>query len=105
MPCWRRKVLTWHWSPQSTICSICSGDTGTSFTCMATMALSRYLPILIYIRGRPEDSIYLGHQMETYEKEHGRFWVPTVETFSWGTLDAIGRAIHHLRRIGARFET
>lgn len=38
--------------------------------------------------------------MEDSEAENGRFWCPTVETKSWGTLDAIALAVSHIRRIG-----
>ena len=64
------------------------------------LGVSRYLPILLYVRGRPEDSVYIGNAQEDSEAEIGRFWCPTVETNSWGTLDAMALAIHHIRRLG-----
>src|ERR1700728_4316707 len=39
------------------------------------IGVSRYLPILIYAKGRPERSSYIGHPMENYERELDRFWV------------------------------
>jgi Xaa-Pro aminopeptidase len=38
------------------------------------IGVSRYLPILIYVKGRPDQSTYIGHGMEAYEKELGKFW-------------------------------
>ena len=66
---------------------------------------TRYLPILIYPRGQPDRAVYIGNAMEDSEAENGRFWCPTVETSSWGTLDAADLAIQHIRRLtmpGAR---
>ena len=64
------------------------------------LGISRYLPILLYAKGRPEDVVYIGNAMEDSEAKLGRFWCPTVETQSWGTLDAMKLAIEHVRRLG-----
>lgn len=64
------------------------------------IGISRYLPILIYPRGRPDQAAYIGNAMENSEADNGRFWCPTVETRSWDTLDATKRAIEHVRRLG-----
>lgn len=61
---------------------------------------SRYLPILVYPRGRPEDAAYIGNRLEHFEKALDRFWTPVVETRSWGTLDAVEAAAAHIARIG-----
>ena len=41
------------------------------------IGVSRYLPILVYVKGQPELAAYIGHPMESYERELGKFWVPT----------------------------
>ena len=64
------------------------------------IGITRYLPILVYPRGRPDHAAYVGNAMEDSEAENGRFWCPTVETRSWGTLDATALAINHIRRVG-----
>jgi Xaa-Pro aminopeptidase len=64
------------------------------------IGVSRYLPLLVYPRGHPERSTYIGSPMESYEKELNRFWVPRVETAASGTTDAMQLAVDHLRRIG-----
>src|SRR6187401_1981159 len=38
------------------------------------IGLSRYLPLLVYVRGKPEDAVYVGNPMENYERELGKFW-------------------------------
>ena len=66
---------------------------------------TRYLPILIYPKGSPGSAVYIGNAMEDSEVENRRFWCTTVETRSWGTLDATSLAIDHLKRLtrpGAR---
>lgn len=64
------------------------------------IGITRYLPIMIYPRGRPDRAVYVGNAMEDSEAENGRFWCRTVETTSWGTLDATALAIDHIRRLG-----
>jgi Xaa-Pro aminopeptidase len=38
------------------------------------IGVSRYLPLLVYVKGRPDESTYIGHAMESYEKDLGKFW-------------------------------
>jgi Xaa-Pro aminopeptidase len=66
------------------------------------VGIERYLPILIYRKGRPEDAVYIGNGMEDSEAENGRFWCPKVETRSWGTLDAASLAAKHIERLNGR---
>ena len=68
------------------------------------VAMSRYLPLLIYFKGRPERATYVGCPMEAWEEEAGRFWMPEIEPVAWGTEDAMLQAVRHLRGLGgARF--
>jgi Xaa-Pro aminopeptidase len=62
--------------------------------------ISRYLPLLIYVPGKPEATVYIGNGMEAYEKENGRFWMPTIE-YAGTSLAAMSAAIAHLRRLGS----
>jgi Xaa-Pro aminopeptidase len=57
------------------------------------------LPVLIYQKGHPERTAYIGNRMEGFEHELGQIWTPVVKTASWGTLDAIGLAIDHVRKL------
>src|SRR3984957_547061 len=41
------------------------------------VGVSRYLPMLVYVKGHPEQSTYIGQGLKTYEKELGKFWTPT----------------------------
>ncbi|MBV9219728.1 MAG: aminopeptidase P family protein [Methylobacteriaceae bacterium] len=66
------------------------------------IGISRYLPLLIYRRGRTEDAVYIGNPMENYERELGKFWVPSLEMQSGGSVDTIERAVRHLSRLGIK---
>ena len=70
------------------------------FGFMDALGVSRYLPVLVYKRGQPEDAAYIGNRMEGFEKDLGKFWTPTVLHKDWGTLDAMADAIAHLRKLG-----
>jgi Xaa-Pro aminopeptidase len=59
--------------------------------------VSRYLPTVIYFRGRPEDAVYIGNAMEAFEHELGKFWTPEVHTKTWSSLGAAEAAISYIR--------
>jgi Xaa-Pro aminopeptidase len=62
------------------------------------IGVSRYLPFLVYVKGRPDQSTYVGHGMESYEKEQGKFWTPSFQT-AGATLDSAQRVVDHLRKL------
>jgi Xaa-Pro aminopeptidase len=70
------------------------------FDYMDAIGVSRYLPILVYRRGKPEDASYIGYRMEAFEKENGRFWTPLVQTMTSTSMDAARFAVEHIKRLG-----
>ena len=60
------------------------------------IGVSRYLPILLYVKGHPERATYVGHPMESYEQELNRFWVPTFSASARMSTDGIEAAIERL---------
>jgi Xaa-Pro aminopeptidase len=70
------------------------------FDVMEAIGTSRYLPAFIYQKGHPENAAYIGNRMEGFERELGSIWTPIVKTASWGTIDAIGLVIEHVRKLG-----
>jgi len=62
------------------------------------IGVSRYLPLLVYVKGRPDQSTYIGHGMEAYEKDLGKFWTPVFQT-AGATLDSTQLAVDHLRKL------
>src|SRR5947208_363437 len=75
------------------------------FDVMDAVWISRYLPILVYPKGRPDQAAYFGNALETYEKQLDKFWTPKVETSNWGTVDAMGLASDYLRRLDRSVRT
>lgn len=69
------------------------------FSHFDAIGLSRYLPILVYIRGRPDDAAYVGNPMENYERELGRFWMPEFIR-AWGSEGAMAAAVDYVRKLG-----
>ena len=65
------------------------------------IGVSRYLPLLVYVKGRPEQSTYIGHGMESYEKDLGKFWTPVFQT-AGATLDSTQLAIDHLGKLAPK---
>ena len=65
------------------------------------IGVSRYLPLLVYVKGRPDQSIYVGHPMESYEKDLGKFWTPTFQK-ARATLDSAQLAADHLGKLAPK---
>ena len=71
------------------------------FTAMDAIGHSRYLPVVVYRRGRAEQAAYIGNRMEAGEHANHPFWTPTFLPAAWGSVDAARLALAHLTRIGA----
>ena len=72
------------------------------FAAMDAIGTSRYLPVLVYRTGRPEDAAYIAGRNEkdaiAVRADEGRpLWPPTVEPGASGTLDAMALALKHVR--------
>src|ERR1700746_3842844 len=44
------------------------------FDYMDATGVSRYLPVLVYQKGKPENTAYIGYRLESYEQPLRRFW-------------------------------
>jgi Xaa-Pro aminopeptidase len=66
------------------------------------IGVSRYLPVLVYVKGRPDSATYIGHPMESYEQELNRFWVPTFSATARMSTDGIEAAIGRLATLGSK---
>ena len=75
------------------------------FDYMDAMGVSRYLPVLFYQRGKPENSAYIGYRLEMHEKQLNKFWTPTVQTASSTSADAMQLAVDHIKRLGNGIRT
>jgi Xaa-Pro aminopeptidase len=61
------------------------------------IGVSRYLPLFVYFKGRPQLSAYVANSMEAWERDNDRIWTPNVDTASWGSEDAMAKAVRHLK--------
>src|SRR5947209_13776730 len=48
------------------------------FDYMDAIGVSRYLPVVVYQRGKPESAAYVGYRLEGFEKQLGKFWTPVT---------------------------
>lgn len=76
------------------------GHRALFFDYMDATGLSRYLPVMIYPKGAPEKAAYIGHRLEGFQRALKPFWTPEAQTVSNGSVDAMRKAIDHLRRAG-----
>lgn len=70
------------------------------FAAMDAIGHSRYLPVVVYERARPDHAAYVGNRMEGGEHQNHPFWTPSVHAACWGTLDAANLAVEHIAKIG-----
>jgi Xaa-Pro aminopeptidase len=70
------------------------------FDYMDALGISRYLPVVIYAKGAPDRAGYVGHRLETHQREVVRPWVPELRTSSHGSVDAIATAAQMIRASG-----
>jgi Xaa-Pro aminopeptidase len=70
------------------------------FSAMDAIGHSRYLPVLIYEKGRPDNAAYVANRMEAGEHHNHPFWTPSFHPETWGSVDAAKRAVAHLKTIG-----
>jgi Xaa-Pro aminopeptidase len=76
------------------------GHRSIFFDYMDAIGISRYLPIVVYPKGKPDKAAYFGHRLESFQKEVKPFWTPESQTNSSGALDTMQRATDYLRSSG-----
>jgi len=75
------------------------------FDYMDAFGVSRYLPVLVYQKGRPDNSAYIGYTLENYEEQLGKFWPRVVKTTAGDSPGAIQQAIEHIKDLPDRSAT
>jgi Xaa-Pro aminopeptidase len=68
---------------------------------MDAIGISRYLPALVYRKGKPEHTAYIGCAMESWERELGRFWPQTLELDTVGSTATAEQVLAHVKRFGS----
>src|ERR1700733_3358501 len=69
------------------------------FDSMDAIGLSRYLPALIYRKGRPEEAAYVGCAMESFEQELGKFWPSALDLSVLGSRQSMQHALAHIKKL------
>ncbi len=64
------------------------------------IGVSRYMPVLIYPRGRAKATTYVANPMEVYDRDMGKFWMSNLVLKGWGTVDAAQNTITQINRLG-----
>ena len=70
------------------------------FEYMDAMGLSRYLPVFVYPKGKPDKAAFFGHRLEGFQTQNDPLWVAETQTNSSGSLDVIAKAAAHIRKTG-----
>jgi len=78
------------------------GHRADFFDYMDATGITRYLPVLVYPKGAPEKAAYIGHRLEKFQREISPMWTPETQTNTWGTVDAVQKAVDHMRKIGLK---
>jgi Xaa-Pro aminopeptidase len=76
------------------------GHRANFFDYMDATGITRYLPVFVYSKGKPEKSIYVGHRLEGFQHQAKPLWTPVTDTSSNGSTDAMQKAIDHMKKAG-----
>ncbi len=69
------------------------------FDTMDAAGVSRYLPALVYRKGKPEQAAYIGCGMETYERDLGKFWPTNLNLAEVGSKATMQHALAHIKKL------
>ena len=75
------------------------GHRADFFDYMDATGVTRYLPALVYPKGAPEKAAYIGHRLEKFQREVKPMWTPETQTNTWGSVDAMQKAVDYMRKI------
>jgi Xaa-Pro aminopeptidase len=78
------------------------GHRADFFDYMDAISITRYLPVLVYPKGAPDKAIYIGHRLETFQRDVNPMWTPDTQTNSNGSVDAMQKAIDAVKRAGLK---
>jgi Xaa-Pro aminopeptidase len=70
------------------------------FDTMEAIGISRYLPAVVYRKGRPGDTVYVGCSMESFERDNGRLWPATLDLGTTGSEAAARQVVRHVLQLG-----
>jgi Xaa-Pro aminopeptidase len=78
------------------------GHRADFFDYMDATGVTRYLPVLVYPKGAPEKAAYIGHRLESYQREVAPMWTPETQTSTAGSVDAMQKAVDYIKKAGIK---
>src|SRR5262249_13617408 len=78
------------------------GHRANFFDYMDATGVTRYLPVFVYPKGQPEKAAYIGHRLEKFQRDINPMWTPETQTNTWGTVDAMQKAVDHIKKAGIK---
>lgn len=78
------------------------GHRADFFDFMDATGVTRYLPVMVYARAKPEKAAYIGHRLEKFQTQNNPLWTLETQTVSAGSVDAMEKAVAHMARAGVR---
>ncbi|OYX79536.1 MAG: peptidase, partial [Bradyrhizobium sp. 35-63-5] len=78
------------------------GHRADFFDYMDATGISRYLPVLIYVKGAPEKAAYIGHRLEGFQTHNTPLWTPETQAASAGSVDAMQKAVAYMAKAGLK---
>jgi len=76
------------------------GHRANFFDYMDATGVTRYLPVLVYAKGHPEKTAYIGHRLETFQHQAKPLWTPETNTSANGSVEAMQKAVDYMRKAG-----
>ncbi len=70
------------------------------FDTMDAVGITRYLPAVVYQRGKPGNAAYIGCAMENFERELDKFWPATLDLKVVGSKETMGQVADHIKKLG-----
>ena len=78
------------------------GHRANFFDYMDATGISRYLPVMVYVKGAPEKAAYVGHRLEGFQTQNTPLWTPETQTVSAGSVDAMQKAVNYMAKAGIK---
>ena len=78
------------------------GHRANFFDYMDATGITRYLPVLVYAKGKPEKAAYIGHRLETFQHQAKPLWTPETQTASNTSTEAMQKAVDYMKKAGMK---
>jgi Xaa-Pro aminopeptidase len=78
------------------------GHRANFFDYMDATGVTRYLPVFIYPKAKPEQAAYIGHRLENFQRDVKPMWTPETQTNTAGSVDAMQKAVDYMRKAGIK---